>query len=55
MPRVKLPAVTSKRKAWNKGRIIGQKRPLLPKQLWAIPAQLELAGYLRDLSPARSL
>ena len=50
MPRVQLPAVTPKRKAWNKGRIIGQKRPLMPKQVWAIRARLELAGYLRDLA-----
>ena len=50
MPRVQLPAVTPKRKAWNKGRIIGQKRPLLPKQVWAIRARLELAGNLRDLA-----
>lgn len=49
MPRVQLPAVTPKRKAWNKGRIIGQKRPLLPKQVWAIRARLELANNLRDL------
>ena len=33
MPRVQLPAITPKRRAWNKGRIIGQKRPLLPKQV----------------------
>ena len=50
MPRVQLPAVTPKRKAWNKGRVIGQKRPLLPKQVWAIRARLEIAGYLRDLA-----
>jgi len=50
MPRVQLPAVTPKHKAWNKGRIIGQKRPLLPKQVWAIRARLELSGYLRDLA-----
>ena len=50
MPRVQLPAVTPKRKAWNKGRIIGQKRPLLSKQVWAIRARLELAGFLRDLA-----
>ncbi|MEO1398973.1 MAG: tyrosine-type recombinase/integrase [Pseudomonadota bacterium] len=50
MPRVQLPAVTSKRKAWNKGRIIGQKRPLLPKQVRAIRARLELANNLRDLA-----
>ena len=50
MPRVLLPAVTPKRKAWNKGRTIGQKRPLLPKQVWAIRARLELANNLRDLA-----
>lgn len=50
MPRIQLPAVTPKRKAWNKGRIIGQKRPLLPKQVWAIRARLELARNLRDLA-----
>ncbi|WP_281992724.1 tyrosine-type recombinase/integrase [Sulfitobacter geojensis] len=48
MPRVQLPAVTPKRKARNKGRIIGQKRPLLPKQFWAIRARLELASFPRD-------
>ncbi len=50
MPRVLLPAITPKRKAWNKGRIVGQKRPLLPKQVWAIRARLELANNLRDLA-----
>lgn len=50
MPRVQLPATTPKRGAWNKGRIIGQKRPLLPKQVWAIRARLELACNLRDLA-----
>lgn len=50
MPRVQLPAVTPKRRAWNKGRLIEQKRPLLPKQVWAIRARLELAGNLRDVA-----
>ncbi|MDU9007181.1 phage integrase family protein [Litoreibacter meonggei] len=50
MPRVQLPAVTPKRRAWNKARLVGQKRPLLPKQVWAIRARLELAGNLRDLA-----
>ncbi|WP_170516033.1 tyrosine-type recombinase/integrase [Ruegeria atlantica] len=50
MPRVQLPAVTPKRRAWNKGRIVGQKRSLLPKQVWAIRARLELARNLRDLT-----
>lgn len=50
MPRVQLPATTPKHRAWNKGRLIGQKRPLLPKQVWAIRARLELADNLRDLA-----
>ncbi|WP_300063759.1 tyrosine-type recombinase/integrase [uncultured Roseobacter sp.] len=50
MPRVQLPTVTPKRRAWNNGRIIGQKRPLLPKQVWAIHARLEIASNLRDLA-----
>ncbi len=50
MPRIQLPAVKAKHRAWKKGRLIGQKRPLLPKQVWAIRARLELAGNLRDLT-----
>jgi integrase len=50
MPRVQLSAVTPKRRAWNKGRLVGQKRPLLTKQVWAIRARLELADNLRDLA-----
>lgn len=50
MHKVQLPALKPKRLAWNKGRMIGQKRPLLAKQVWAIRARLELAGNLRDLA-----
>ena len=50
MPRVQLLSVTPKRRTWNKARLVGQKRPLLPKQVWAIRARLELAGNLRDLT-----
>jgi len=50
MPRGHLPTVTQKCRAWNKGRLVGQKRPLLPKQVWAIRARLELAGNFRDLA-----
>lgn len=41
--------IPSKR-AWNHGRIIGQKRPLLPKHVWAIRVRLELANTVRDLA-----
>ena len=45
-----LPMVIPSKKAWNRGRIIGQKRPLLPKHVWAIRVRLELAGATRDLA-----
>ena len=47
---IQLPAITPKRPPWNKGRLVGQKRPLLAKQVWAIRARLELSGNLRDLA-----
>jgi site-specific recombinase XerC len=36
--------------AWNRGRIVGQKRLLLPKHVWAIRVRLELAGKVRELA-----
>ncbi|MBU4530742.1 MAG: tyrosine-type recombinase/integrase [Hoeflea sp.] len=42
--------VIPSRRAWNNGRIIGQKRPLLPKHVWAIRVRLELANSVRDLA-----
>ena len=50
MSRIQLPATRPTRPPWNRGRLIGQKRPLLPKQVWAIRARLELADNLRDLA-----
>ena len=50
MSNIQLPAIRSKRSPWNKGRLVGKKRPLLPKQVWAIRFRLELAGNLRDLA-----
>jgi len=35
-----LPAIRPRRPAWNKGGIVGQKRPLLPKHVWAIHVRL---------------
>jgi hypothetical protein len=35
---------------WNKGRLIGQKRPLKPKDVWAIRGRLQLEGCRRDLA-----
>src|SRR5436190_2188584 len=35
---------------WNKGRLIGQKRPLKPKEVWAIRVRLQLEHHRRDLA-----
>ena len=50
MHTVNLPAIRPRRPAWNKGRIVGQKRPLLPKHVWAIRVRLEIAEKVRDLA-----
>lgn len=36
--------------AWNKGRIVGQKRPLKPKHVWAIRVRVELVENHRALA-----
>ena len=45
-----LPAIRAKKPPWNCGRVIGQKRPLRPKHVWAIRVRLELAKNQRDLA-----
>ena len=35
---------------WNKGRLLGQKRPLRPKDVWTIRVRLQLESSKRDLS-----
>ncbi|WP_279483367.1 tyrosine-type recombinase/integrase [Aureimonas sp. SK2] len=40
--------VTSTRKAWNTGRVVGAKRALKPPQVWAIRFWLDHEGRLRD-------
>jgi integrase len=50
MTKVHPPSVVQTKVSWNKGRILGQKRPLLPRHVWAIRVRLELAGNLRDLA-----
>ncbi|MDW4500211.1 integrase [Sulfitobacter sp. D35] len=46
-----LPAIRACRPAWNKGRVVGQKSPLMPKHVWAIRVRLEIAENHRDLAP----
>ncbi len=45
-----LPVLRPARVAWDKGRIIEQKRPLLPRHVWSIRVRLEMAGNTRDLA-----
>lgn len=35
---------------WNKGRLIGQKPPLKPQEIWAIRIRLEMDKRVRDLA-----
>jgi integrase len=35
---------------WNKGRLVGQKRPLRPKEVWAIRVRLQIKRNKRDLA-----
>ena len=46
---VKTNSVSS-RIAWNKGRLVGQKRPLRPKEVWAIRVRLQMKHRKRDLA-----
>jgi integrase len=39
-----------RRDPWNKGRLIGQKRPLKPKDVWTIPVRLQMEERKRDLA-----
>ena len=42
--------ISSHRAPWNKGRLIGQKRPLKPKEVWAMRVRLQLEERRRDLA-----
>lgn len=35
---------------WNKGLLVGQKKPLQPKHVWSIRVRLELSKSPRDLA-----
>jgi integrase len=35
---------------WNKGRLVGQKAPLKPKEVWAIRIRLQMEHQTRDLA-----
>jgi integrase len=44
------PTRCGRRDPWNKGRLIGQKRPLKPKDVWTIRVRLQLKERWRDLA-----
>ena len=45
-------ATTTTRHAipWNKGKLLGQKPPLKPKEIWAIRIRLQLDHRVRELA-----
>ena len=43
-------ATDSKHVPWNRGKLIGQKPPLKPKEVWAIRIRLQLDSRRRDLA-----
>src|SRR5690348_8789842 len=38
------------REPWNKGKLVGQKPPLKPKDIWAIRIYLQNESHVRDLA-----
>jgi hypothetical protein len=44
------PPLRSGKVPWNKGHITGQKRPLKPKDVWAIRVRLQLEHRARELA-----
>lgn len=43
-------STTNHREPWNKGKLVGQKAPLRPKDIWAIRVRLQMGHRLRDLA-----
>jgi integrase len=41
---------TPERVPWNKGKLIGAKRPLRPRHVWSIRTKLQIEGRARDLA-----
>ena len=41
---------TQYREPWNKGKLVGQKPPLKPKDIWAIRINLQNGSRIRDLA-----
>ena len=41
---------TTQREPWNKGKIIGQKAPFKPKDIWALRVRFQMEGRIRELA-----
>lgn len=44
-----MEATSYKREAWNKGKLVGQKSPFKPKEIWTIRIHLQNSHTVRDL------
>jgi len=44
------PSTTNHREPWNKGKLVGQKAPLRPKDIWAIRVRLQMEHRIRELA-----
>src|ERR1700675_3752530 len=42
--------VKDRSRPWNRGLLVGQKKPLQPKHVWSIRVRLEVAHMWRDLA-----
>lgn len=41
---------TVRHEPWNKGKIVGQKAPFKPKDIWALRVRLQMEGRIRELA-----
>ena len=48
--RMSVRRISPSRQPWNKGLLVGQKKPLEPKHVWSIRVRLEIAGSKRNLA-----
>ncbi len=44
------PGIATHREPWNKGKIVGQKAPFKPKDIWALRVRLQMEGRVRELA-----
>jgi hypothetical protein len=42
------------REPWNKGKIVGQKAPFKPKDIWALRVRLQMEKRARELALSQS-